>query len=319
MAYWPRKRARRSYPRVNASLAKGKEVRPVEFAGYKAGMTHLVMVDNRQTSKTKGQPISIPVTIIECPPLNVVGVRFLTKTAWGTRVKTEVFAKPDKGKELGKRLPLPKKDTLSSLPSVSLDGICAVHLLVATQPNLVGFGKKIPDLFEVALPGAVQAQADYAKSVVGKELAVQDILKEGQQVDVHAVTKGKGFQGPVKRFGVAIRQHKAEKTKRGPGSLGAWRGQQHMMYRVAHAGQMGYHSRTEWNKPIVKISSDVSAINPAGGIGRYGLVKSPYLLLRGSVAGSKKRLVRLTQSMRPDHTIPTEAPTVQYISTSSQQ
>ena len=54
-------------------------------------------------------------------------------------------------------------------------------------------------------------------------------MKDGDQLDFHCVTKGKGYQGPVKRFGIQIRARKAEKTKRGPGSLGSWKGQQQMM------------------------------------------------------------------------------------------
>jgi len=44
-------------------------------------------------------------------------------------------------------------------------------------------------------------------------------------VDSKTFTKGKGFQGPVKRFGISLRSHKSEKVIRGPGSLGPWKGQ----------------------------------------------------------------------------------------------
>ena len=54
--------------------------------------------------------------------------------------------------------------------------------------------------------------------MLGKEIKVEDVFESGVSVDVHGITKGKGFQGTVKRFGVPIRQHKAEKTKRGIGT-----------------------------------------------------------------------------------------------------
>ena len=45
------------------------------FAGYKAGMTHVMMIDDRPRSLTEGMEISVPVTVLEVPPMNVVAVR----------------------------------------------------------------------------------------------------------------------------------------------------------------------------------------------------------------------------------------------------
>ena len=67
MQFWPRKKAKRAYARVN-SFAQEKEPKLLGFAGYKAGMSHLLVEDNRKTSTTKGEDIFCPVTIIECPP-----------------------------------------------------------------------------------------------------------------------------------------------------------------------------------------------------------------------------------------------------------
>jgi len=47
------------------------------------------------------------------------------------------------------------------------------------------------------------------------------VFKEGQYVDVIAVTKGKGFQGVIKRFHVHRRQHKSEKGVRKVGAIGS--------------------------------------------------------------------------------------------------
>ena len=317
MQFWPRKRARREYPRVKTPIQGQKEVKPIEFAGYKVGMTHVLVIDNKATSRNKGQAISLPVTIVECPPMKVVGIRCYTLTQDGDRVKSSVVTKFDK--EVSRRLPIPKKDTSAAIAALSSDGISSVRLLVHTQPHRTSIGKKKPELFEIVIPGKPDEQLSYAKQALGKELHVKELMKEGQQVDVHAVTKGKGFQGPVKRFGVAIRSHKAEKTKRGPGSLGAWCGQQHMMYRVAHAGQMGYHTRTEWNKYILKIGDDPSLINPAGGFIRYGFVKNHYILVKGSLPGPSKRLIRFSPARRPDKKVPQEAPSIQYLSKISHQ
>ncbi|PIN86505.1 50S ribosomal protein L3 [Candidatus Woesearchaeota archaeon CG10_big_fil_rev_8_21_14_0_10_44_13] len=314
MQFWPRKRARRHYARVR-SWASAPDAKPLGFAGYKAGMAHIIATDNRKFSQTKGQDISMPVTIVECPPLKVSSIKFYKKTPYGLKVTNEIMGKVDK--ELERKLPLPKKTNESELAKINPDEYADITLLVYTQPKLTGLGKKKPDVFEIGLGGNIKTKFDYAKNMLGKEITVGGVFQEGQQVDIHAVSKGKGFQGPVKRFGVTIRSHKAEKTKRGPASLGSWCGQGHMMYRVAHAGQMGYHTRLDYNKQIIKIEKDPSKVNPAGGFNRYGIVNNPCILIKGSVTGAKKRIVRLCKATRENKRMAKEAPAIQQIILSS--
>ena len=152
-----------------------------------------------------------------------------------------------------------------------------------------------------------KAKLDYAKQNLGKEIKIGDVFKGGEQVDIHAVTKGKGYQGPVKRFGIALRSHKSEKGVRGPANLGPWTGNR--SWTVAHAGQTGLHNRMQRNSWIIKIASPED-INPKGGMRHYGLVKNQYILVKGSVQGTSKRLIRLTQASRPDDKIPEELPVI---------
>lgn len=63
------------------------------------------------------------------------------------------------------------------------------------------------------------------------------------------------------------------------------------------AGQMGFQTRTELNKRILKFGNG-NEINPKGGFIRYGIIKSYYLLIEGSVPGSKKRLVMIRKAIR---------------------
>lgn len=305
MQYWPRKRARRSYARIR-SYAESDDVKLLGFAGYKVGMTHLMVVDNHPNSLTFNQDIFVPATIVECPPIKAFSVRFYKKTISGLKLVCEVFSKPDK--ELTRKMVLPKKTPKNIDEVKEFDDL---RLNVYTQPKLTNIGKKKPELFEIALGGSKEERLAYAKKVLGKELRVEDVLKEGQQIDVHAVTKAQGFQGPVKRFGVAIRQHKSEKTKRGPGSLGPWTGAR--QYRVAKAGQTGYHIRTEKNKQILKISNNPEEINTKGGFPRYGNIKNSYVLVKGSLQGTPKRLLRFIPSLRPNKKLPEEAPQINYV------
>ncbi|MBI4440374.1 50S ribosomal protein L3 [Candidatus Woesearchaeota archaeon] len=312
MQYWPRKRAKHVRVRYWAVSPSAK---PLGFAGFKAGMTHIIIKDNRTSSITKGEQISVPVTIVECPPLRAFAVNFYKNSAYGKSISSQIFSS-NADKELARTLPIPKKEARKFEDVGNFDDL---KLVVHTQPKFTGIGQKKPSVFEVGIGGKKEEKLEYAKNILGKEIAISDVFKEGDQVDIHSITKGKGFQGPVKRFGVSIRQHKSEKTKRGPGTLGPWRGQGKVMYRVAHAGQMGYHLRTEFNKWVIKIGKKEEQITPKGGFINYGVVKNPFVLLKGSVGGPKKRMVRMNLATRPRSNIPTQAPSISYTSMESKQ
>ncbi len=194
-----------------------------------------------------------------------------------------------------------------------------VRVVAITQPNETGLSKKKPDIAEIEIGGGtVQQQFEYAKTLLGKTITPTEIFREGQFVDVASVSTGKGFQGPVKRWGVTILQAKGRKTKRGIATLGPWN-PHHIMYSIARAGQMGYHQRTEYNKRILKIGKDGKEITPKGGFLRYGTIKGSYVLLAGSVAGTEKRSIRLRYPARPPRNVAEEPPQITHISLESPQ
>lgn len=309
LQYWPRKKAKRAYARVR-SIAPTAEAKLAGFAGYKVGMTHCIAVDNNNASLTKGMDISIPATIIECPPVKVFSIRFHKNTSSGSKVITEVLSK-NLDKELARKIIMPKKE--HSIDSVRPESYDDITVLVHTQPKLVGFKKK-PEVFEMHIGGKPPEKFNYAKENLGKDISIGSIFKEGQQVDIHSITKGKGYTGAVKRFGISLKGHKSEKGTRRPGSLGPWCGQGNIMWKVAHAGQHGYHTRTEYNKWLLKIGDKVAQVNPKGGFLRYGNVKNTFVLVKGSVGGSSKRLIKMTPALRRNRNIPSEAPVIAYIS-----
>ncbi len=306
MQYWPRKRAKRQYPKIRA-WPKLKEPIPLGFAAYKAGMSHVII--EKQTGKGKSAAKDkyhfVPVTILECPPMKIASIRLYKKTTYGLKLKKEILANL-KDKNLSRKIIMPKakeSEKEHDISSITPDDFDELRFNVFTQPSLTGIGKKKPEIFEVKVGGSKQEQLEYAKQNIGREISINDVFKEWQFIDIHAVTKGRGFQGPVKRFGISIRSHKSEKTKRGPGSLGGWKGQGHFMYRIAHAGQTGYHTRTEYNKQILKIGlteEDIKSINPKGGFISYGIIKNPYIIVKGSVPGPVKRIIRLKHAIRKD-------------------
>lgn len=71
------------------------------------------------------------------------------------------------------------------------------------------------------------------------------------------------------------------------------------MYTVARAGQYGYHNRTETNKKLVMINSDINKVNRKGGLKNYGLLKNKFILLDGTTPGTTKRVVALRHTFRP--------------------
>ncbi len=300
MQFWPRCRARRPYARIT-QWPDVKDLKLLGFAGYKAGMTHVMVDDENPKSMTKGETIAFPVTVIECPPIKPYSLRFYKKTVHGFTLVSEIFAK-NFDKNLIRKTSLPKKE---GKEPAEFD---MVRLVVHTQPGLIGLKKK-PEIFELGIGGKdVKEKANYAKELLTKEIRLSDVFKEHQFVDVHSISKAKGTQGPVKRFGVRIRQHKAEKTKRGPASLGAWHPNR-VDYRVAHAGKMGFHQRTEYNKLILKIGNNPKDIEMKGGFLNYGIIKTDYIIVKGSVVGTRKRMIKMTEPSRapkpPQYTINT--------------
>lgn len=315
MQFWPRVRSSKQYARVR-SVPQVDEAKLLGFAGYKAGMTHVIAADEGKNSQTKGEKIALPATVIECPPLKIASVRLYKAVGYGTGVSKEYFFKANK--ELARKITATMNiSTAADLENVDLTGVVKVSLQVYTQPHLTGFGRKKPEVFEMPIGGNVEDQLAFAKEHVDKELSVKDVLFPGKYTDVRAVTIGKGYQGPVKRFGIGLRAKKSEKTKRGPGSLGGWKGQGHFMYRIAYAGQMGYHNRTQYSNLILAVEDDVTKVNPDGGFIKYGNVNSTFVLVRGSIPGPKKRLVTFTSPMRKNKQ--QEKLTVQSISTQSKQ
>ena len=290
MQFWPRSRARRIYPKVKSN-SKLTETKIIAFPGYKAGMTHTTLLDQNPKSLTNNQEIFCPVTIIECPPIKPFSLRFYKKTPDGLKLISEIISKK-LDKEFKRKIKFPKKD-----PKPLIEQFDDLRIAFYTQPRLTTIGKKKPEILEIPISGSKEKKLEYAKSLLEKEIKISDIFKEYQFVDVHAVTKGKGFQGPIKRFHLKLKSHKSEKKRRSGGNLGAWTPKK-VSHTVPQAGSMGFNTRTEYNKLILKIDSDQKIILPKSGIPHYGLIKNDYLLIKGSIPGPKKRTIILTEPIK---------------------
>jgi large subunit ribosomal protein L3 len=317
-AYWPRKRAKRIYPRMgNPSLT----ALPVAagFAGYKAGMTRIVYVDNTKGSATEGQEIVKAATVLECPNIMVCAIKTYIRTPYGLRNMHTIWTE-NVNRDLERRAKIPKKfDTQSKIRQIDEQAgkFSDIRIVVHTNPGKASFAKKTPEMLELQIGGNdVVTKWQYAKEKLGKEIRADEILKEGDWIDVKAVTKGQGWMGPVKRFGVKIRPRKHEKKRRHGGVIGARGVARVLPGKIAMPGQHGFQTRTEYNKRVLKIGNE--GISPRGGWLKYGEIKSDYMIIEGSVPGPKKRLILIRKGIRwPKHK--KESSEVKHVFLDSQQ
>jgi large subunit ribosomal protein L3 len=152
----------------------------------------------------------------------------------------------------------------------------------------LGFGRVKPG--RVKKPGAghaARAGLDHVPAVLaefdaegqayepGQELTVE-MFEVGSKVKITGATKGRGFQGVIKRHGFAGGRgsHGGTSRLRGPGSIGAGTNPSRVIKGVKMAGQMGGKTRTAMSRKIVKID-----------------VEKNLLMIRGSVPGSRHNIV----------------------------
>ncbi|MEM0370300.1 MAG: 50S ribosomal protein L3 [Pyrobaculum sp.] len=325
MGVYPRKRASDIVPRVRTwpDVNLGRPVL-LGYAAYKVGMVHAVVVDDRPTSPLYGKEVVKAATVLEAPPLYIWGFRLYTldPTNGYKKAASEVWS-TELPTFLKRVLTLPERvdvDKLLKKVEEVKDVVVDVRALVSTQPHLSGLGKKTPEILEIPIGGGVNIdeKIKYAQSLLGKSVTPREVFSPGQLVDVVAVTKGKGYQGVIKRFGVTIlpRWHKHRKGHRRTGTIGPQAPA--VMFTQPRPGQMGFHQRTEYNKRILKIGENGGEITPKSGFLHYGVVKGPYILIQGSVPGARKRLVVLRQPARPPKKAPPAAePQVVWISSQS--
>ena len=288
LQYWPRKRASKFLPSVNwSAVNSGKNLQG--FIGYKAGMISVCVKDSSADSMTKGKKIIVPATIIECPPMKVLSVRFYKNGIVATETLSENL-----NKELKRKIKLPKQHKKFS--DIKTEDYDDLRLIVYSEPAKAEI-KKTPDISEIAIAGDYNSKINFAKEKLGKEILISEIFDKGQLVDIRGLTKGKGLVGPVKRFGLTLKQHKSEKGQRRPGSLGPWHPAR-VTFRAPLAGQLGMFTRVIYNNKILDINKPTADEKKLKAIKNYGDIKSEYVLLEGSVQGAAKRQILLTSPFR---------------------
>src|SRR5215207_368738 len=302
IAFRPRARAKSLEARVRTwpQLAAEKSSL-LGFAGFKVGGIHILTVDDREKTPNFGKQLLNPATVIATPPIRILGIRGYRHDLYGQHAAFDVYTK-DVPRELSRKFDAKGTDDGFLKAESLLNSASVVMAVVAVSPNSIGLAQKVPFVFEVAVSGKdARSQYNYVKSILGKEIKIADVFQIGQNIDVFGITRGKGIEGPITRFGVKRKQHKSRKSVRAVGTLGPI-SPAVVMYTVARQGQRGFHQRTEYNKRILLMSSagkdNQISINPSGGFKHFGLVRGDYIVVRGSVPGVPKRLVKMRQPIR---------------------
>ncbi|PPD95245.1 hypothetical protein GOBAR_DD07751 [Gossypium barbadense] len=262
-----------------------KPCRLTAFLGYKAGMTHIVREVEKPGSKLHKKETCEAVTIIETPPMVVVGVVGYVKTPRGLRTLGSVWAqhlseevkrrfykhwcksKKKAFTKYSKKLETEDGKNDIQLQLEKLKKYCTViRVLAHTQiRKMKGLKQKKAHLMEIQVNGGTIAQkVDFAYGFFEKRIPVDAVFQKDEMIDITGVTKGKGFEARVS-------------------------------FTVARAGQNGYLHRTEMNKKVYKLGKagheshaamtdydrTEKEITPMGGFPHYGVVKEDYLVIKG--------------------------------------
>ncbi|MHA1207233.1 MAG: 50S ribosomal protein L3, partial [Candidatus Hodarchaeales archaeon] len=213
-----RKRTSRHTSRLR-TWTESAEARLLGFVGYKAGMTHIALVNSDKRSPFYKQEQFVPVTVIETPPIAIFSIRTYTRDPVSNQlqVRSQIWSEDlEKDLELRTKIPSTKQNSkqLLALEKESLSEVAEVRVLAHTQPRQAGLSQKKPDIIEIKVGGKIPEAFSYASEILGKKINLTDVYHASDFVDVNATTKGKGFAGPVKRHGIKILPRKTRKGRR---------------------------------------------------------------------------------------------------------
>jgi len=330
-AFSPRKRARMHRGKVRA-WPRDDKTQPCHltaFMGYKAGMTHIVREMDKLGSKMHKKEVVEAVTIVEAPPMIVVGVVGYADSAHGLKAQQRVWAShvgDEFKRKFYRRWYRSKKRAFAKYAKkfqehhedidVQLNKIkkhCSVVRVIAhTQVRKIKLGQRKAHVMEIQINGGTVAQkVDFAVGLFEKQVPIDAIFNESDMIDVIAITKGHGFEGVTRRWGTRKLPRKTHKGLRKVACIGAWHPAR-VSWTVPRAGQRGFHKRTESNKKVYRIgkSDDVKnastdydltekRITPLGGFPHYGEVNEDFIMIKGCIGGPKKRVITLRKSIRP--------------------
>jgi large subunit ribosomal protein L3e len=338
LGFNPRKRTKhhhgkiKSFPKDDASKAPHLTA----FMTYKAGMTHIVRDVDRPGSKLHKKEIAEGVSILEAPPMIVVGFVGYVETPRGLRALTTVWAghlseecqrRFYKSWHKSKKKAFTKYQKRWSEESKGAGGApmeteiarakkyCQViRAICHTQVTKAKIGQKKAHIKEIQINGGtVEKKVDYVKDLFEKEVKVADVFSKDEMIDVIGATTGHGTHGVITRWGCTRLPRKTHRGLRKVACIGSWHPTR-IQWQVPRSGQKGYFHRTELNKKIYRIGKSVKddpngamtesdltekGITPMGGFSHFGEVTQDWIMLKGAVMGCRKRLITMRKSLLP--------------------
>lgn len=352
LAFLPRKRSQRHRGKVKAFPQDKSSEKPhlTAFIGYKAGMTHVLRELTRPGSRAHKKQIVEAVTIIETPPMVGVGFVGLQKTLRGLKTVGTVWTanladefkrrhyknwSGSKKTAFRNQAKITKEQKAATTKRIQ-DNSDVIRLIAHTQIGLLNLRQKKAHVMEIQVNGgSIEDKIKFCTDLLEQKIEVSSVFDTNDMVDTIGVTKGRGTEGVVTRWGVTRLPRKTHRGLRKVACIGAWHPAR-VSYTVARVGQNGYHHRTECNKKIylrgkgvkncgdgefnARTETDVTDkhITPMGGFVRYGIVNDDFLMIKGSCPGLVKRPITLRKPLVvPTNSVASEQVTLKWIDTSS--
>ena len=163
---------------------------------------------------------------------------------------------------------------VTQVKTVEVDGYSAVQVTAGTKRAAL-VNKPLAGHYAKAKVEAGRGlwefrvdEGDLGKFAVGGELKADELFTVGQKVDVAGVSKGKGFQGTIKRhhFSMGDATHGNSLSHRAPGSIGQRQTPGRVFPGKKMAGQMGNVNRSAMNLEVVRIDGERHLIAIKGAV-----------------------------------------------------
>lgn len=217
LGFLPRKRSRQVRGRARSFPKDDPSQKPhlTSFMAYKAGMTHIVRDVDRPGSKVNKKEVVEPVTILEAPPMVIVGIVGYRQTpvglktigtVWAHHTSVEFRRRYYKNWKQSAQLAFTRhkqfvntkegKLAEARLLKAFAKKASVIRVIAHTQlrklrNNRVGLKKA--HVQEIQINGGdIAAKLELAKSLLEKEVRVDTVFKQSEACDVCSVTKGHG-------------------------------------------------------------------------------------------------------------------------------
>jgi large subunit ribosomal protein L3e len=245
-------------------------------------MTHVVRDLDRPGSKAHKKEVVEPVTILETPPMVIVGIVGYIETAKGPRAFNTIWAKhlsDECRRRFYKNWYSSKKKAFTKATKKYEDDLgrktiekdfaklkkyCKyIRVICHTQMKLMKRRQKKAHIMEIQLNGGtVSDKVNWAREHLERQIPIGNVFSQDEMIDLIGVTKGHGFKGVTSRWHTKKLPRKTHKGLRKVACIGAWHPSR-VRFTVARAGQKGYFHRTQINNKIYRIGLGLQAQDEA--------------------------------------------------------